>query len=509
MRFFSLALVLSMTVVNSAMAFTLKEYVEKNTIVLDRPMMTFHYRQRGPVPTTQEEIFQQVAKVTRGYNDISRVDGNVAGPGLYVSVDPTGTREFGGGFDTQLVVLNLKKGTRIFRDSISSAEISEYAKTLQCFDEKSLIKSVMGMRGSKSEACRRAAIDVLSELHVEAISFGYQATDKLENCKTSRSIALNLIAASAIDPASTAFYSDTIEVESSSETASFIKRLYNEGLKSDEIHNRVTMSHLKSLATLVKASDMQDGAYTQLKKDLIYMCGPQRTIEPELVTLDYAAYSKFLLNAIQGGNYSVSMINAFSSYGIKFTKTSFDIKQLRALLKAQYRMANGVDGTLNFQDWLRAQKKTKFLLGPNGGGIVSSQANEKLKEISTLLQEKTVEFPITSGFSILQNMKNNFLGAGKDVFLIYPGILPSAYLEQGLGPRITVLLTSENFPIPLVVGPLPSDPLKDYSAQMIENRAQVVRILNQCTAEYNDPAKTAEQIQAGDCGTVDFSKVED
>jgi hypothetical protein len=206
-------------------------------------------------------------------------------------------------------------------------------------------------------------------------------------------------------------------------------------------------------------------------------------------------------NALSGDGLDTYLIKAALEY-FKKTAGYFDVKILRAVVKNHYRMMKLADDESKFDQYLKAIRMVQLenILYSNS----DSETRQKIKSLGELLEEK--EEPKATNFvadmvRLIQNPSKS------DMVMIYSGTLPAYFLSIGFGPRATILLSGSLFPFPILAGQFPTDPNKDYSATMIKNRKLTVELLKKCISEYEDPAKTADEVKAGDCGIVDFSKV--
>jgi len=79
-----------------AHAMSLQEYVSKKIIILNRPLLTFHYRSNIE-PNNVEEVVKLAEEPTTWFYNVNVThDNNLAGPGLYVAVDPAVSRGYSG-----------------------------------------------------------------------------------------------------------------------------------------------------------------------------------------------------------------------------------------------------------------------------------------------------------------------------------------------------------------------------------------------------------------------------
>lgn len=278
-----LVCILSLTLValGQAQAMTLQEYVEKKIIVLDRPLLTFHYR-HSTEPNNMNDVIKMAEEPTTWfYNPRVGVDKNIVGPGLYVAIDPASSHNYGLP-KPQLYTVMLKKGTRILdvrgmpRED-SDKEFDHITDKLRCFTSAYGFSALQDLRESPSALCREEVIRAYKALNVEAIVYDFPGSGTIDNCRAPHDVAFDVISASAIDRNNLNYYSDTRKFESSPQLTPFIADFFMEARRDQNLDQ--DMTNLLLPASIKMNYSSPSSNYEQLKSDLIWKCGPVRPSE--------------------------------------------------------------------------------------------------------------------------------------------------------------------------------------------------------------------------------------
>jgi len=354
--------------------------------------------------------------------------------------------------------------------------------------------SLQMLRDNGSSLCRAEIIRIFKALGVEAILYQYDGSESIANCRSPHDVALNVISASAIDESKLSYYSNTREFESNPSQTSFIARLFGEA----ELDNKIYSAVLPLPTTIKPDSLLSSLDYEKFKADLLWKCGPVRPGE----TLPSDFSEKIALDATKEDGYQMIVGKAAQDYAKRENGSSFEVTSLRAILRLQYRASKMAKDDSKFTQWLEAYRG--FLNSPSFVYGNSKEARAYLAKISALLDEETTRTEkinldaFGDEFNRIRSQKINYVTQ-------YVGILPYFLLKAGYGPRLTGIISNFFVPYPIVVGAVPVNPAKDYTQLMNVDRRVVIDILRQCTTEYNDPQKTNDEINQGECGIVDLS----
>jgi hypothetical protein len=490
-------------------ATNMQELLAQRIITLDRPLMTFHYRNAEQDPNSAESVLRAAAVTTDVFfrRDIVK-DINMAGPGLYVAVDPGVSRMFG--FDhPQLYVVTLKKGTRVLDARYQDFErvkngYSAVTDALQCLDKKvGMISKVEVFRNSKSLACQEAAMQALTNLNVGAILYQYAGAETLASCRGGRGVALNVISPSAIEEVS--FFSRKYKYEATPEAGGFVKSLFEESMKgvaSSGKYNDIP-------DTLKETASLSLEAYNKVKSEMIWKCGPVRSYES-------GKFDRWSELYHQDGELGQLVSEAQSMYQLKSLSSPspglyFSIEALRGFQHFQYRNAKLAEDDSKYPQWLQAGKIMND--DQNNLNIFEDVDleifNKNMRALGALLEEKPVVLTVEKLSALGKLFSTEALESKIDFYNKYIGRVPSLLLKIGYGPRVAALSANRFlFPgRPLILTAFPMDPNTDYSSLVIKNQEYLKNVLTQCIADYKNPAKTFEEIQASDCGLIDFKKL--
>jgi hypothetical protein len=259
----------------------MRNLVDRQMKVLDHDLVTFHYENEKSYPSTPQELSRQPVFEERFFDSARTSDDNLQGPGYYVSVDASGSRMYGEGAP-KLVVMTVKHGSRIFDGTPKGREIPGMEKALvdfygqfKCgpFPQRQVANAPLWaylkhLRDSPSEECRQAFIGIFKDLRVQAMLFGYPATD-LKGCESTRRQALNLISVDAVEGGLTVYFSHDRSFDPH-HMGGYIKRLYDEG-RGTLVGDSPAEQALPK--TLDDAPEPSESEYAQWKSKNIYKCG--------------------------------------------------------------------------------------------------------------------------------------------------------------------------------------------------------------------------------------------
>jgi hypothetical protein len=269
MRLLKLLLFLGPAAFAQARADLLSDYVAAHVVVLDRPVLSFHYTHDRAEPASPEEAFRYLNKSVPIYNDATVVTDDLAGPGLYLAVDPVGSRSFGNE-RPMLYTIQLKTGTRLVdfrgRGERDAEALQNIAKASGCAEAMTF----ESLRNDAQLQCRQVLIEAFRKNHIDAVMYSYSASGSLQNCREDRKVAFVAVSATALDAASVSYYSSKRILGSAPAKTSFMSQLFDEAAQDVDIRYYGFSSKPKSL---VGASPTEARKYEETKANLLWGCG--------------------------------------------------------------------------------------------------------------------------------------------------------------------------------------------------------------------------------------------
>lgn len=501
MKYTALILISFFSTISSAETPSLKAIIEKNIIVLDRPLLTFHYRSWNYDPKTQLEARNLVRDAASNFfnADLDK-DPNVVGPGFYVSVDPAATRSYGN-TEPQLYAVTLKKGLRVLDgrgvDQKELPSLKAAGKELQCFTEKEEYKVNLagGLRNSSSKQCQAEYMKILKELKVDAILYGYSASSSYANCRVTRDVALNVISADNIAAEDVGFYSDKTRLESRPTGGSFVYQLFEEGRKDPMINQFDDNTRNGAPKATQSSAPLEMAKYEALKAKLIWKCGPVRVSE----TNEFDKFQEQYKLAQNSGNILAITKEISAAAKARGMFVYVYLPNLRGVLHAQYKLSGMAPDDSKFEQYIK---------GVMNVHDVGSKPGVTAKTMSDLFEEPVTPMDDSKKEAFMRSFMESVIHSDKNIYQSYQGVLYEALKPYGGGPRMTAAMMNSSLPIPFMIGKVPTNPNKDYSKYILKNRDYVIRFLRKCVEMYKEPQLSKEQLEAGECGMVNSSKYE-
>ena len=290
---FSTQLLLANGVKLSQMEDSLAEKLKPFVIILDREAVTFHWSTgENFAPKSVNDLSARARKQIEPFSNPNQISFSMAGPGLYVAVDPNGSRHFGGE-NPELHLVTLKAGTRIL--NLSDVAVDKMMSTLkvfqdelQCIDNSMNNKviaedhlTIVNLRKSATPECRQLVINALKKLNIQANLYNYTAAENLRNCRSNRFFAFSIISESAIDFTKIEFYSNDSKFVTLG-NAPFAKKLFEEQNDIEPILDFLTNKIYPNSSLpkyLIDSPSVSEESYVEWKKSKIVLCGPSWSIE--------------------------------------------------------------------------------------------------------------------------------------------------------------------------------------------------------------------------------------
>lgn len=458
--------------------------------VLDREMVTFRYEARTKTGfNTPEDIRVRMSDWTDRFYRPSVLTSDMAGPGTYVAVDPYASRSYGGE-NPQLYVLTIKKGARAINldDGFSTEEtnlIKELHQQLQCQDQSGQMipedrMDYFSLRQSGTLACREVAIKIATALKIQAIVYGYSASNSLAGCR-SRHVAVNVVSSEAFDYAKTLFYSSELAI-AGIDYGRFVKRAYEEAAEDPNLaYNTGNVTPMP--AQLAQQTSVVQNDYLRWRNAKIYSCGPRWSIEGEgSILLD-------ILTANLKKNYRdaetdallVSLKNAFVAKA--GPAIPFQIANLVALTKLSFQASGLPQDEATYNRWAflteHRNEKSEYkdeLRKLYGVPKLTEDLGDNRKELETLIKKmskKQKESPDLF-FRLMAHygFKGGYVAVSQNEFTPYLGG--------------AVILSS-------------MDPRKSFAQNLEISKRNYKAVIKQCIALYSDPNQSYEDIKKTDC----------
>lgn len=250
-----------------------REALADNTKVLDRDIVVFHYSSGQRSPKNGGDVEQMMLNNNSFFGPgVDQED--YAGPGLYVATDPNNSRKYGRG-DPQLFVMTLKRGGRVLDGPAYSDRLGPAADRLRqsfgCVEQSSdrVIAQVAALRSDPNPTCRRALLKVISDLKIQAISYGF-GSSRISGCdpKRDENIALNIISTDIIGTGEVAYFDNQRAIDPKS-IGGFVNRLFSENLEPTVAMDPAWNALPKTASSL--STDRKK--YIEWKVRSIYKCG--------------------------------------------------------------------------------------------------------------------------------------------------------------------------------------------------------------------------------------------
>lgn len=454
---------------------------------LKRDLMGFHYETDnggGLQDQSLDDISKWMLSKPSRFFSSNANEAMVAGPGLYLAVDPSVTRGFGGEMP-ELAVVKVKKDSQILdsstllkdseRDTINQLVsgfncISPGAPS-QIFDIGAAIST---LRYSTDPQCQQIIMDALTQIKVQAILYNYDGAE-LKNCG-SRYLALNVVDPSSIEV--TAYFSKSLAIDNGNQ-APFLRALYEEGAVTFRFRVESAQRGLSFSAAIdTSAASPSANDYELWKKQFIFGCGSSWGNVGSDSSSDLNSGIMALAH-----NYKETqdlIVNAALAYG-KITpgtnrNTYFDFTSIQAILDLEFKASSlGVDSS-KYSNWLAARKSVA-----NGFNF----SPDDFLKAGQLLEEQE---PSGSNYNYSQ-MALAYIAKNP-----LPTPLPISYLKDmsravNLGSNLTHIIY---------------DPWLVYSgvAPMDVSVDDFNKVLKKCIEVYSQPGQSMDALDSTDCRIV-------
>lgn len=466
---------------------------------LDRGLVTFHYENARATENieTQNQVLSHLRWVIHRFANSTIQSGDMVGLGLYVAIDPTSTRSFGGN-NPWLFVVPLAAGARVLNvmddGNADVADMQSLLAEMKCNPADKAVTSLEDVpgafRNSTDTECRKVWIDALTTLRVDAVLYGYNASTLGLGCRSGRGEALSIVSDKALRETELALYTND-HVVASDRRAPYVAGLYRSGrldfyerfaAESEDVN--VPPATLKGLNVNIRALRSWTGRE-------IYKCGPPRSTEG--TSSELFAFAEQLIEAYRDAEVENAEITWVRAWRKKMSRHDSDtsiLTRIHEIEHLQYE-ASG----LAPDDSKLAQYQKAVDINENS----SLADEEKAKQLSVALEEKIPNLLFSSGVVTLRQMIHQ-LGINH----AFPGMFPLLMNRAGAGPRYTRLQTNQTLPslggMLLLTRELPLGNTPRDAALLAESKTVYLGILRKCTALYQDDRVTTDEIMRGSCG---------
>jgi len=487
---------------------------------LDRNILTFHYESQKDknVPENWSQVQDHIMRYPGRFFDASYKDSNMIGPGLYVAIDPLASRGFGGN-NPLLYTVQLKKGAHMLLGECnlssggsSNKDLEAIWNTLKCNSNSrspiwGLSDLIGKMRNSESLHCRKFIIDIIQNLQIEAIQYGYTAANGFSgSCRSDRGFAFSIIKANALASEGMNFYANDFKLEKQKLTP-LLNLLYSESAQDLKLL-RWNDSAEEMVGSLQKSNTAPLLLFDLWRNKMIFQCGP-KWISEKLYDRDLDKN----LGDIVKKYYKIT--KTFEDR--EFMKTTIAAKKM---VKKKY-MDDPKNVSTYFFDYGRLKKWTLLSMEVAGEdlnnptavtnwiaafSILHTYNNSDLPKVVALLNEDPSKIPAPEALQQkLQNLLLESLGKSdsKTSLLIN---YAKGMEDLGFGPRFILAhlqfqLMDSYFTAPIVTGDLSDGLASLFTEANLQLSLEASKeVLVKCMDIYGDPNIKYDQILAGSCG---------
>ena len=471
---------------------------------LDRAAMTFHYLTMKETPKIQakSQILDWAGSIADDFYDVNANSNELQGVGLYTAIDPHSSRGYGSP-DPVLFALQLKKGAVILDlvgerddDEQSFATVRSLASQCENQDRISGIESVTSaFRNSADLICRSIIIRAYRELGVQAILYSYSADQFADDCRF-RGDSFNVIDRAALAEDNVGLFwnggrfADLTLTRMISQTYKDVYQDFSTRYQ-DLVQSSSANSTPAILDSLIDVGTFERSARSWRKRNLL-RCGPAWSVEgrePGEVSLILSIRSNF--SDLETQNAILDWHRAYRSKIEAKTENIALYQRIKAIERKVYLQTGLPVDFSRYDDWLMVSDAFK------SGGINDENEDRFAEKV---LGEKV---PAISAGE-LRKQTRSIMHELYTPARPQPGLFGAVLTRLGYGPlniRLKLGMWNSYYGgMPLLASAPPMDASTDEAELMSANKAELLKILRQCTALMNDPSTSAESIQASDCG---------
>lgn len=484
---------LSLTAEERLAADELRLSLAKLMVSLDRELITFHYQRADNFDSYRPSSWEELVRASAGWGDEffneNNSGGDMIGPGHYVSIDLTGSRTFGGQYDPQLYVTVLKKKAKLLdvRNNFEKMGLEAFKKWHQSFScvrgqrsssqtADSVSQWISTYRNSDTLACRKVIIQAVADLKVDAILYGYSASNELASCRHDRGEALSILSSKSFDENQLAYFSNTQSFDPK-HIAGFLNRLYDEGMQ--DLTLLLNLSEKEEMKPKSLASStVLPAAYEAWKASYVYKCGPLWVNERA------SPVSEDFTSKIKDRDLLQAKIELKRAVTRKFPNESrgyVSFGDMRGYNEMLARLAG-----VSVETWASAEKKFYGVASKGAAGLA------ELAQVFGENCNPDINIFSVEGFEVWKSLA------------IGPITVFHILQKRGLSPRlafflINMLYSSMNGP-PLVAEGLPPARNMSDAAFIASNKAVYLNYLRQCMAQVQEEGMDWAHYSAGPCG---------
>ncbi len=504
----------------------IKAVLSKFVSPLERDVATFHYQRadnpKDYRPADRNELIRAASELGLSFYNPDFTDNSMLGPGHYVAIDASASRDFGGVIDPQLYVAAIRAGVNVLdgRETLEAKEtaFSDVNQTLNCLkgivansyysnkvpESNGVSDWFSFFRSSPNVSCRKAVIQAATELKISALMYGYSAANEFAGCRNNRTEAFLVISPDAIDPDKISYFSNEKSIDSWG-VGGFVKRLFEEGDQDlSLVISRLAYQSARAseIPTDLATFNSNAADYKTWKEKYIFKCGP--TLWAKEKVANGAGVNSTDFKDAQIVQVKYQLAKAYrekvdssnqSNNGYRY----LDFNLMRGFNEMEYRLAGLPPGKSSLLQWAKAKQTIQRGSGSNSF-LTYTEAAKVLDLPSSLDASKYHEM-------VSQRMVESYVQ-----LKTHPENFFSSLKEFGISPQVGILMI--NLPliylhgIPFVAGELPLSDGKNYSHLAEENKAKYISYLQRCTEEYANPQLSLSQIDLGPCGMIDLNNLE-